>query len=119
MHRRKQERHLYRDAVAPTSAPFRGASTSNAKIPPGDDAGDDNKGDSYITDDDFLHDFRNYTPVVGHPGSASIDHVTTSRRSENTLAAERLGRISTTTRRELLENGALPGEASNGRGSTR
>ena len=27
----KQERHLYRDAVAPTSATFRGASTFNAR----------------------------------------------------------------------------------------
>ena len=52
------------------------------------------------------------TSVVDHPGSASTDYVTASRRSENTLVAELLGRISAITRRDLLGDGALPGEAS-------
>ena len=82
------------------------------ELPPGDDPDRDNKGHNYITDDDFLRDLRSYTSVVDYPGSASIDHVTASRRSENTLVAERLGRISAITRRDLLEDGALPGEAS-------
>ena len=82
------------------------------ELPPGDDPDRDNKGHNYITDDDFLRDLRNYTSVVDHPRSASTDHVTASRRSENTLVAELLGRISAITRRDLLEDGALPGEAS-------
>ena len=82
------------------------------ELPPGDDPDRDNKGHNYITDDDFLRDLRSYTSVVDHPGSASTDHVTASRRSENTLVAERLGKISAITRRDLLEDGALPGEAS-------
>ena len=79
---------------------------------PGDDPDRDNKGHNYITDDDFLRDLRNYTSVVDHPGSASTDPVTTSRRTENTLVAELLGMISAITRRDLLEDSALPGEAS-------
>ena len=82
------------------------------ELPPGDDPERDNKGHNYITDDDFLRDLRSYTLVVDHPGSASTDHVTASQRSENTLVAERLGRISAITRRDLLEDGSLPGEAS-------
>ena len=82
------------------------------ELPPGDDPDRDNKGHNYITDDDFLRDLRSYTSVVDHPGSASTDHVTASRRSDNTLVAERLGRIGAITRRDLLEDGALPGEAS-------
>ena len=82
------------------------------ELPPGDDPDRDNKGHNYITDDAFLRDLRTYTSVVDHPGSASTDHVTASRRSENTLVAELLGRISAITRRDLLEDGALPGEAS-------
>ena len=82
------------------------------ELPPGDDPDRDNKGHNYITDDDFLRDLRNYMSVVDHPGSASTDHVTANRRSENTLVAELLGRISAITRRDLLENGALPGETS-------
>ena len=82
------------------------------ELPPGDDPDRDNKGHNYITDDDFLRDLRSYTSVVDHPGSASTDHVTASRRSENTLVAELLGRISAITRRDLMEDGALPGEAS-------
>ena len=62
--------------------------------------------------DDFLRDLRNYTSVVDHPGRVSTDHVTASRRSENTLMAELLGRISAITRRDLLEDGVLPGEVS-------
>ena len=81
------------------------------ELPPGDDPDRDNKGHNYITDDDFLRDLRSYTSVVDHPGSTSTDHVTASRRSENTLVAELLGRISAITRRDLLEDGALPGEA--------
>ena len=82
------------------------------ELPPGDDLDRDNKGHNYITDDDFLRDFRNYTTVVDHPGSACTDHVTANRRSENILGAELLGRISAITRRDLLKDGALPGEAS-------
>ena len=82
------------------------------ELPPGDDPDRDNKGHNYITDDDFLRDLRSYTSVVDHSGSASTDHVTASRRSENTLVGELLGRISAITRRDLLEDGALPGEAS-------
>ena len=82
------------------------------EFPPGDDPDRDNKGHNYITDDDFLRDLRNYTSVVDHPGSASTDYVTVSRRSESTLVAKFLGRISAITRRDLLEDGALPGEAS-------
>ena len=82
------------------------------ELPPGDDPDRDNKGHNYITDDDFLRDLRSYTSVMYHLGSSSTDHVTASRRSENTLVAELLGRISATTRRDLLEDGALPGEAS-------
>ena len=89
-----------------------GAQLLMQKLPPGDDPDRDNKGHNYITDDDFLRDLRSYTSVVDHPGSASTDHVTASRRSENTLVAELLGRISAITRRDLLEDGALPGEAS-------
>ena len=80
------------------------------ELSPGDDPDRDNKGHNYITDDDFLRDLRNCTSVVNHPGSASTDHVTASRRSENTLAAELVGRISAITRRDLLEDGALPGK---------
>ena len=82
------------------------------ELPPGDDPNRDNKDHSYITDDDFLRDLRSYTSVVNHPGSASTDHVTASRRLENTLVTERLGRISAITRRDLLEDGALPGVVS-------
>ena len=82
------------------------------ELPPGDDPDRDNKSHNYITDNDFLRDLRRYTTVVDHPGSASTDPVTASRRSENTLVAELLGRISAITRRDLLEDGALPGEAS-------
>ena len=82
------------------------------ELQPGHDPDRDNKGHNYITDDDFLRDLRSYTSVVDHPGSASTDHVTASRRSENTLVAELLGRISAITRRDLLEDGAMPGEAS-------
>ena len=82
------------------------------ELPPGDNLDRDNKGHNYITDDDFLRDLRSYTSVVDHPGSASTDHVTARRRSENTLVVELLGRIGAITRRDLLEDGALPGEAS-------
>ena len=81
------------------------------ELPPGDDPDRDNKDHNYITDDKFLRDLR-YTSVVDHPGSASTDHLTASRPSENTLVAELLGRISAITRRDLLEDDALPGEAS-------
>ena len=67
---------------------------------------------NYITNDDFPRDLRTYTSVVDHPGSAPIDNVTASRRSENTLVAEVLGKISANTRRDLFEDRALPGEAS-------
>ena len=82
------------------------------ELPPGDDPDRDNKGHNYIIDDDFLRDLRNYTSVANHPGSASTDHVTANRRTENTLVAELLDRISAITRRDLLEDGALPGEES-------
>ena len=82
------------------------------ELPPRDDPDRDNKGHNYITDDDFLRDLRNYTSVVDHLGSASTDHDTASRRSENTIVVEFLGRISVITRRDLLEDGALSGEAS-------
>ena len=82
------------------------------ELPPGDDPDRGNNDHNYITDDDFLRDLRSYTSVVDHPGSASTDHVTASRRSENTLVTELLGRISAITRRDLLEDGALPEEAS-------
>ena len=82
------------------------------ELPPGDDPDRDNKGHDYITDDDFQRDLRNYTSVVNHPGGASTDHVTANRRSENTLVAELLDRISAITRRDLLEDGALHGKAS-------
>ena len=82
------------------------------ELPPGDDPDRDSKGHSYITDDDVLRDFRNYKSVVDHPGSASTDHVTAIRRSENTLVAELFGRISAITRRDLLKDDALPEEAS-------
>ena len=82
------------------------------ELPPGDDPDRDYKGHNYITDDDFLRDLRSYTSVVDHPGSASTDHVTASLRSENTLVVELLARISAITRRDLLEDGALSGEAS-------
>ena len=64
------------------------------ELPPGDDPVRDNKDHHYITDDDFLRDLHNHTSVVDHPGSASTDHVTASRRSGNTLVVEPLGRIS-------------------------
>ena len=82
------------------------------ELQPGDDPDRGNKSHNYITDDDFLRDLRSYTSVVDHPGSASTDHVSTSRRPENTLVAEPLGRISAITRRDLLEDGALRGEGS-------
>ena len=69
--------------------------------PPEDNPGRDNEVHNYITDDDFLRDLRNYTSVVDHPGSASTDHFTVSRHSENTLMAELLGKISAITRRDL------------------
>ena len=92
--------------------PSQGPRLLMQELLPGDDQGRDNKGYNYITDDDFLRDLRNYTSMVDHPGSASTDHVTASRRSENILVAEHLGRISAITRRDLLEDGALPGEVS-------
>ena len=92
--------------------PSEGPQLLMQELPPGDDPDRDNKGRNYITDDDFLRDLRNYTSVVDHPGSASTDYVAANRRSENTLVAELLGRISAITRRDLLEDGALPGEAS-------
>ena len=82
------------------------------ELPPGDDPDRDNKGHNYIIDDDFLRDLRNYTSAVDHLESASTDHVIVRRLSENTLVAEHLGRIRAITRRDLLEDGALPGEAS-------
>ena len=81
------------------------------ELPPGDDPDRENKGHNYITDDDSLRDLRSYTSVVDHPGSASTDHVTDSRRPENILV-ELLGRISAIIPRDLLEDGALPGEGS-------
>ena len=81
-------------------------------LPPGNDPDRDNKGHNYITDDDVRRDLRIYTSVVDHPESFTTDHVTASRLSENTLVAELLGRISAITRQDLLEDGALPGEAS-------
>ena len=92
--------------------PSEGSQLLIQDLPPGDDPDRDNKGHNYITDNGFLRDLRNYTSVVDHPGSISTDHVTASRRSENTLVAELLGRISAITRRDLLEEGALPGEVS-------
>ena len=65
--------------------PSKGPQLLMQELPPGDDPDRDNKGHNYITDDDFLRDLRNYTSVVDHPESASTDHVTVSRRSENTL----------------------------------
>ena len=53
-------------------------------------------------------DLRNFKSVVAHPGSASTDHVTASRLSENTMVAELLNRISAITRRDLLQYSALP-----------
>ena len=94
------------------SPPLEGPQLLMQELLPGDDPDRDNKGHNYIPDGDFLCDLRNFTSVVDHPGSASTDHVTASRRSENTLVAELLGRISAITRRDLLEDGALPGEAS-------
>ena len=94
------------------SPPSEGPQLLMQELPPGDDLDWDNKDHNYITDDDFLRDLRNYTSVVDPPGSAFIDHVTASRRSENTLVAELLGKISAITQRDLLEDGALPGEAS-------
>ena len=82
------------------------------ELPPGDDPDRDNKGHNSIADDDFLRDLRSYTSVVDHPESASTDHVTASRRSENTLVVKLLDRISAITRRDLLEDDALPGEVS-------
>ena len=92
--------------------PSKGPQLLMQELPPGDDPDSNNKGHNYIADDDFLRDLRNYTTVVNHPGSASTDHVTANRRSENTLVAELLDRISANTRRDLLEDGALPGEES-------
>ena len=92
--------------------PSEGPQRLMLELPPGDDPGHDNKGHNYITDDDFLRNLRNYTSLVDHPGSVSTDHVTASRRSENTLVVELLGRISAITRRDLLEDGGLPREAS-------
>ena len=92
--------------------PSEGPQLLMQELTPGDDPCRGNKGHNYITDDDFLHDLRNYTPVVDHTGSASIDYVTARRRSEDTLVAKHSGKISATTRRDLLEDGTLPGEAS-------
>ena len=92
--------------------PSEGPQLLMQELPPGDDPDRDNKSHNYITDDDFLRDLCNYTSVVNHPGSASTDHVTANRRSENTLVAELLDRISAITRRDLLEDGALPGKGS-------
>ena len=92
--------------------PSEGPQLLMQELPPGDDPDRDSKGHNYITDDDFLRDLRNYKSVVDHPGSASTDHVTASRRSENTLVAELLGRISAITPQDLLKDDALPGEAS-------
>ena len=68
------------------------------ELPPGDEQGRDSRGHTYITDDDFLRDLRKYTSVVDPPGSASTDHLSASRRSENTSVAEPLGRISAITK---------------------
>ena len=92
--------------------PSEGPQLLMQELPPGDDPDRDSKGHNNITDDDVLRDLRNYKSVVDHPGSASTDHVTASRRSENTLVAELLGRISAITRRDLLKDDALPEEAS-------
>ena len=92
--------------------PSEGPQRFMKELPPADDSGRDNKGHSYITDDDFLRDIRNYTSVKSRPGSPSTDHITASRRSENILVAKPLGRISAVTRRDLLEDGALPGKPS-------
>ena len=92
--------------------PSEGPQRLMQELPPGDDRDRDDSGHNYVTDDDFLRDLRNYTSVVDHPGSASTDHVTVTRRSESTLVAELLGGISAITRRDLLEDGTLPGEVS-------
>ena len=92
--------------------PSKGPQLLKQELPPGDDPDRDSKGHNYITDDHFLRDLRNYKSVVDHPGSASTDHVTASRRSENTLMAKLLGRISAITPLDLLKDDALPGEAS-------
>ena len=93
-------------------APSEGPQLLMQELPPGDDPDCDSKGHNYITDDDVLRDLRNYKSVVDHPGSASTDHVTANRRSENTLVVELLGRINAITRRGLLKDDALPEEAS-------
>ena len=68
------------------------------ELPPRDEPGHDNKGHNYITDDTFLRDLRKYTSVEDPPGSASTNHASASRRSENTSVAEPLGRISAITK---------------------
>ena len=96
----------------PLPPPSEGPQLLLQELPPGDDPDRDNKGHNYITDAGFLRNLLNYTSVADHPGSGSTDHVTANRRSENTLVVELLGRISAITRRDLLEDGALSGEAS-------
>ena len=77
------------------------------ELPPGGNPDRDNKGHNYITDDDFIRDLRSYTSVVDHPGSASTDHVTASRRSENTSVGEKMEVIPNTFKKAMT----LPAKA--------
>ena len=80
--------------------PLRAPQLLMQELPDGDEPDDDNKGYYCIIHDDVLRDFRNYTSVIDHPGSVSINHVTASGRSKvhwwlnfSTGSAQSLGKI--------------------------
>lgn len=78
----------------------------------------DDQGQSYITDNEFLRDLREYTLVLDLLLGASTDHITAGEFSANPQVAELLEEISEITRRDKLHQGtselpqeeSLPGE---------
>ena len=61
---------------------------------------------NYITENDFVRNFRDYTSVLEPLPGASADHITVGRLSDNLPVAQRWERISEITRRNTLDGGA-------------
>ena len=61
---------------------------------------------TYITDDDFLRDLRDYTSVLEPNPGASADHIAVGGLSDNPPAAELLEQMSEITRRDTRDGGA-------------
>lgn len=73
--------------------------------PPSDEEADDSTSYNYASDDAFLRDLLNHTPVLSQPTHEHADHATAGRvrvggeGEEIRGGGKLLGRISTMTRR--------------------